>query len=138
MQAAVDAAIEARREAKWRPLRSRAEAQRRARATDWRTTVGDPRGKHLRVMKPAAWRRAETVIEIRAIGEWHAEMSRRHRAGLACEYPPFTFPAWLRMGEADGVVFKRLKAAVRKEWARRPKTGVRYGPGTHCRARPPP
>ena len=138
LQAAVDAAIEARREATWRPARSRAEAQRRARATDWQTKVGDPRGKHLRTRRPAPWRRESTVAAIRAICEWYAYASRRHRAGLACEYPPFTIPAWLRMGEDKGATFKRLKAAVRKEWAKRPKTGVRYGPGTHCRPRPPP
>ncbi|GEM_PF-1061511 len=119
------------------PARSAAEARQRARRLDWRTTMGastkKPRGR-----QTAPWRRQASVEAIRAIGQWYAEASRKHRAGEACAYPPFTIPAWLRMGEAEGVRFKRLGRRARRQWRRRAKTGVRYGPETYCRARPPP
>jgi len=133
LRIAVEAAI-ARRETKnSNPARTLEEAQRRARRTDWRRIVGSPAGKHLRARRPARWRRSESVEQYKAIARWYAEASRAHRDGLACTYPPWTIPAPLRMGERRGLPFKRLSLAVRKEWKRRAKTGVRQrGAGTRA------
>ncbi len=125
LRAAVDAVV-SERDPQKRPSMSAEEARKRAENTDWRTTIG----------APPARRRCRPNVE----GSWEGESLREafefvvakyraasdaHRAGLDCEYPSWTIPAWLRMGEERGAVFARVNRELQTQWARRSKTGVR-------------